>query len=58
MAANTSHDGTSQKMAGSYTTDLFFEKATEWMDAHHQVKTPSSFIFHPNPLRPFQRGFE
>ena len=46
MAANISHNGTSQKMAGTYATDLFFQKATEWMDVQRQAKTPF-FVYLP-----------
>jgi len=46
MAANISHNGKSQKMSGTYPTDLFFEKATEWMDVQRQANTPF-FLYLP-----------
>jgi arylsulfatase len=38
MAANISHNGKSQRMAGTYPTDFFFKKATEWIDVQRQAK--------------------
>ena len=55
MAATISHNGKPQRMAGTYPTDLFFEKATEWMDVQRQAKTPF-FVYLPpkSPHGPFK----
>ena len=55
MVANISHIGTSQKMAGTYATDLFFKKATEWMNVQRQAKIPF-FVYLPpkSPHGPFK----
>ena len=57
MAATISHNGTSQRMAGTYPTDLFFKKATEWIDVQRQAKTPF-FVYLPpkSPHGPFKVG--
>jgi len=55
MAATITHNGTSQRMAGTYPTDLFFEKATQWMDVQRQGKKPF-FVYLPpkSPHGPFK----
>jgi len=55
MAATISHNGNSQRMAGTYPTDLFFKKATEWIDVQRQAKTPF-FVYLPpkSPHGPFK----
>ncbi|MBB65611.1 MAG: hypothetical protein CMO81_11175 [Waddliaceae bacterium] len=55
MAATISHNGKSQRMAGTYPTDLFFKKATEWIDVQRQAKTPF-FVYLPpkSPHGPFK----
>ena len=55
MAATVTHNGTSQRMAGVYPTDLFFEKATEWIDVQRQAKKPF-FVYLPpkSPHGPFK----
>jgi len=55
MAATISHNGQSQRMAGTYPTDLFFKKATEWIDVQRQAKTPF-FVYLPpkSPHGPFK----
>ena len=55
MAATISHNGKSQRMAGTYPTDLFFEKATEWMDVQRQAKKPF-FVYLPpkSPHGPYK----
>jgi arylsulfatase len=55
MAATISHNGKPQRMAGTYPTDLFFEKATEWMDVQRQAKTPF-FVYLPpkSPHGPYK----
>ena len=55
IAANISHNGTSRKMAGTYATDFFFEKATEWMDVQRQANTPF-FVYLPpkSPHGPYK----
>ena len=55
MAATISHNGTSKRMAGTYATDLFFKKATEWIDVQRQAKTPF-FVYLPpkSPHGPFK----
>ena len=41
-------------MDGTYPTDLFFNKATEWMDVQRQANTPF-FVYLTNPPHgPFQ----
>ena len=46
MKATISHNGKPQRMDGTYPTDLFFNKATEWMDVQRQAKTPF-FVYLP-----------
>ena len=55
MVANISHNGKKEKMAGTYATDFFFKKATEWMDVQRQAKTPF-FVYLPpkSPHGPFK----
>ena len=55
MTATISHNGKSQRMAGTYATDLFFKKATEWIDVQRQAKTPF-FVYLPpkSPHGPFK----
>ncbi|HIF80823.1 MAG TPA: hypothetical protein EYQ05_09705, partial [Gammaproteobacteria bacterium] len=55
MAATISHNGKPQRMAGTYPTDLFFKKATEWMDVQRQAKTPF-FVYLPpkSPHGPYK----
>ena len=55
MAATISHNGKSQRMAGTYPTDLFFKKATEWIDVQRQAKTPF-FVYLPpkSPHGPYK----
>jgi arylsulfatase len=55
MAAHISHNGKKEKMAGTYATDFFFKKATEWMDVQRQAKTPF-FVYLPpkSPHGPFK----
>jgi arylsulfatase len=55
MTATISHNGTSQRMDGTYATDYFFKKATEWMDVQRQAKTPF-FVYLPpkSPHGPFK----
>ncbi len=55
MAATISHNGKSQRMTGTYPTDLFFKKATEWIDVQRQAKTPF-FVYLPpkSPHGPFK----
>jgi len=55
MQATISHNGKSERMAGTYPTDLFFKKATEWMDAQRQAKTPF-FVYLPpkSPHGPYR----
>jgi arylsulfatase len=57
MAATISHNGKSQRMVGKYPTDLFFKKATEWIDVQRQAKTPF-FVYLPpkSPHGPFKKG--
>jgi len=56
MAANISHNGKSQRMDGTYPTDLFFEKATEWIDVQRQANTPF-FVYLPpkSPHGPYSK---
>ena len=55
MAATISHNGKSQRMAGTYPTDLFFKKATEWIDVQRQAKTPFFVYLAPkSPHGPFK----
>jgi len=55
MTATISHNGTSQRMDGTYATDYFFKKATEWIDVQRQAKTPF-FVYLPpkSPHGPFK----
>ena len=55
MKATISHNGTSQRMDGTYPTDLFFNKATEWMDVQRQANTPF-FVYLPpkSPHGPYK----
>ena len=55
MASTISHNGKSQRMAGTYPTDLFFKKATEWIDVQRQAKKPF-FVYLPpkSPHGPFK----
>ena len=57
MAATISHNGKSQKrMVGTYPTDLFFKKATEWIDVQRQAKTPFFVYLAPkSPHGPFKK---
>ena len=56
MAATISHNGKSQRMAGTYPTDLFFKKATEWIDVQRQAKTPFFVYLAPkSPHGPFKK---
>ena len=56
MAATISHNGKSQRMAGTYPTDLFFKKATEWIDVQRQAKKPF-FVYLPpkSPHGPYKK---
>jgi len=57
MAAFISHNGKSQRMVGKYPTDLFFKKATEWIDVQRQAKTPFFVYLAPkSPHGPFFQG--
>ena len=55
MKATISHNGKPQRMDGTYPTDLFFEKATEWMDVQRQAKKPF-FVYLPpkSPHGPYK----
>ena len=55
MKATISHNGKPQRMDGTYPTDLFFEKATEWMDVQCQAKKPF-FVYLPpkSPHGPYK----
>jgi arylsulfatase len=55
MAANISHNGTSQNMAGTYAPDFFFKKATEWMDVQRRANKPFFMYLPPkSPHGPFK----
>ena len=55
MKATISHNGNPQRMDGTYPTDLFFNKATEWMDVQRQAKKPF-FVYLPpkSPHGPYK----
>jgi arylsulfatase len=55
MKATISHNGKPQRMDGTYPTDLFFKKATEWIDVQRQAKKPF-FVYLPpkSPHGPFK----
>jgi arylsulfatase len=56
MQANISQNGKRQKkIVGTYPTDLFFKKATEWIDVQRQADTPF-FVYLPpkSPHGPFK----
>ena len=56
MQANISHNGKRQKkIVGTYPTDLFFKKATEWIDVQRQANTPF-FVYLPpkSPHGPYK----
>jgi len=56
MAATISHNGKSQRMAGTYPTDLFFKNAAEWIDVQRQAKTPFFVYLAPkSPHGPFKK---
>ena len=56
MTATISHNGKPQRMAGTYPTDLFFKKATEWIDVQRQAKKPF-FVYLPpkSPHGPYKK---
>ena len=55
MKATISHNGKPRRMDGTYPTDLFFNKATEWMDVQRQAKNPF-FVYLPpkSPHGPYK----
>ena len=50
MKATVSHNRKAQRMDGTYPTDLFFNKATEWIDVQRQTGKP--FFVYPPPKFP------
>ena len=55
MAATISHNGKSQRMDGTYPTDLFFKKATEWIDVQRQANKPFfAYIPPKSPHGPYK----
>lgn len=55
MKATISHNGNPKRMDGTYPTDLFFNKATEWMNVQRQTKKPF-FVYLPpkSPHGPYK----
>ena len=51
MKATISHNGNPQRMDGTYPTDLFFNKATEWMDVQRQAGKPF-FVYLSHQIPP------